>query len=150
MDISYDVFTAAFLRKISEYELLSLRDETRTDIVDGYMKSALNKFKKVCKHDFFAADNGPALRTFTLDISEDELIEIADIVSDGMVVCWLKPYVYQQELLQNVISSKDYTQYSPSELLMRVGNAYDKASKEFTRAVKDYSYDHGDLTALHL
>ena len=63
---------------------------------------------------------------------------------------WLKPYAYSQEILENVLNTRDFTTYSPAELLMRVGNAYEKAQNDFTRMIREYSYNHGDLTDLHL
>ena len=67
-----------------------------------------------------------------------------------MLVQWLKPFVYKQELLENVLNTKDFTTYSPAELLMRVGNAYSKAQKDYTQKIREYSFNHGDLTDLHL
>ena len=67
-----------------------------------------------------------------------------------MLVQWLKPYVYKQEILSNVLNSRDWTTYSPAEILMRVGNAYKKAQDDYTQMIREYSYNHGDLTGLHL
>ena len=92
----------------------------------------------------------PAERVFTADIPADELDEIADIVSEGMLVQWMKPYVYRQENLENVLNTKDFTTYSPAELLLRISNAYAKVQKDYTNMIREYSYSHGDLTDLHL
>ena len=40
--------------------------------------------------------------------------------------------------------------YSPAELLLRIGNAYAKVQKDYTNMVREYSYNHGDLSDLHL
>lgn len=149
MGVSYDIFTGAFLSKISEFEFLDLYEDDRTELIDGYMKRAFSSFRKNCKHNFFTTGDD-TLREFSVDVSGDDLDEIVDIVSDGMVVQWLKPFVNQQELLQNVLNTRDYTQYSPAELLMRVGNAYAKAQRDYTQAIREYSYNHGDLGDLHI
>ena len=128
MGVPYDVFAGAFLAKISEYSFLSLAEEDRTEMVDGFMKRALSAFRKNCKYDLFTTGNDTT-RTFSVDIPEADLTEIADIVSEGMVSQWLKPYVNKQENLENVLNTKDFTTYSPAELLMRVGNAYAKVQK---------------------
>ena len=39
MSIPYDVFTDAFLSKITEYEFIGIPDNERTAIIDGYMKA---------------------------------------------------------------------------------------------------------------
>lgn len=149
MSIPYDLFTDAFLSKITEYKFLKLDDENRTAIVDGYMKRAISSFKKVCVYDL-AATGDDVSREYKVDIPQEDIDEIADIVSEGMLVQWLKPYTYQQELLENVLNTKDYTTYSPAELLLRVGNAYKQVQKDYTQMIREYSYNHGDLTTLHL
>lgn len=51
MSISYDMFTSAFLSKITEYEFLSIPEENRSAIIDGYMKRAITSFNKTCVYD---------------------------------------------------------------------------------------------------
>lgn len=151
MSVPYDVFAAAFLSKITEFDLLSLDDASRTEIVDKYMHTAVSNsnFKKVSGLNF-ATTKDDENRVFDLVIPADRIDEIVDIVSEGMVVQWLKPYVYKQELLENVLNTKDFSTYSPAELLLRVGNAYAKAQKDYLNMIREYSFNHGDLTDLHL
>lgn len=148
MSISYDIFTDAFLNKISDFDFINLGQAERTSIVDGYMKRAISTFRKNCKYDLQSTYDD-AIRKFQVDIPDEDIDEIADIVSDGMVVQWLKPFVYKQELLENVLNTKDFSTYSPAELLLRVGNAYSKAQKDYTQKIREYSFNHGDLTDLH-
>ena len=75
MSVSYDVFCAAFLEKISEYELLKLDESTRTDIVDGYMKRAITAFKKICEYDLTTTSDD-TLRVFNTDIADEDIDEI--------------------------------------------------------------------------
>ena len=149
MILSFDVFVSAFLSKISEYELLAMLEDDRNDVVDGYLRGALVAFKKNCKYDLTAAADSET-RKFNTDIADNDVDEIVEIISYGMVCQWLRPFVYQQENLQNVISTRDFSVYSPAELLMRVGNAYKQAQKEYTQMIREYSYNHGSLTELHL
>ena len=149
MGIPYSAFTGAFLNKISEFELLQLDDNNRTEIIDGYRKRAVSAFQKICRADLVnTADDEE--RVYHTDVSDGDLDELVDIISEGMLVQWLKPYVYQQDLLQNLMNTRDYTMYSPAELLMRVGNAYNGAQRDYTQMIREYSYNHGDLTELHL
>lgn len=151
MSISYDVFTHAFLSKITEYDLLSLDSDIATDIIDKYMHTSLSNstFKKACGYNL-SADKNDKERVFNCDIPQDVFDEIVDIVSEGMIVQWLKPYVYKQELLENAVNTKDFSVYSPAELLLRVGNTYAKVQKDYINMIREYSYNHGDLTDLHL
>ena len=149
MSVSYDLFGTAFLEKISEFELLTMEDSVRTEQVDGYMKRAIASFKKNCKYDLTSTADDE-YREFAVDIQEEDLDELVDIISEGMVVQWMKPYLNRQELLETVMNTRDYTTYSSAELLMRVGNAYKEAKNNFTQMIREYSFNHGDLTGLHL
>lgn len=149
MSVSYDQFAKAFLDKITEYEFLRQGQDCSTRTIDGYMKRALSAFRKICKYDFYTTADKES-RTFDVDVPDADLAEIVEIVSEGMLVQWLKQYVYQQDLLENVLNTRDFTRYSPAELLMRVGNAYDKVQKDYTQMIREYSFNHGDLTDLHI
>lgn len=149
MSISYDVFTGAFLAKITDYDLVDLAEEARTEMFDGYLKRAVAAFRKNCKYDLASSGNDET-RVFNVDLKGDDVDELVDIISEGMVVQWLKPYVYHQEILQQVLNTRDFTTYSPAEMLLRVGNAYTKAQKDYTQMIREYSFNHGDLTVLHI
>lgn len=149
MSVPYDKFTEAFLQKITEYEFIRLSDYERNHLIDGYMKRAIAAFKNVCKYDLTATADD-VVREFDVDIDSSDLDEIIEIVSEGMLVQWMKPYTYKQENLESVLNTRDFTTYSPSELLMRISAAYAAAQKDFTNMMREYSYNHGDLTDLHL
>ena len=149
MSISYDMFTGAFLSKITEYEFLSIPDENRTAIIDGYMKRAITSFNKTCVYDLIGSE-ADEQRIFNLDIPTENIDEILEIVSEGMIVHCLKPYLYKQELLESVLNTRDFTTYSPSEMLARVGSAYQNAQRDYTQMIREYSFNHNDLTELHL
>ncbi len=148
MAVSYDVFAHAFLSKVTEYSFPK-QDYARNDMVDGYMKRAFSAFKSVCPYDFTTTADD-AVREFNVIIDGDDLDEIVDIVSEGMVVQWLKPYLYKQEIMENVLNTRDFTSYSPSELLYRVRESYNEANAHFLNMIREYSYRHNDLTELHI
>ncbi len=149
MSVSFDVFVGAFLEKITERDLLALAPQERDETVLGYMKRAISGFKKNCRYDLTTTRDDEN-RIFDVEIDGEDLDEVADIVSEGMIVQWLKPYVYRQELLENAINTRDFTTYSPAELLMRVGNAYAASQKDYRQMVREYSFNTGDLGGLHL
>lgn len=148
MTLTYDDVVNAFLSKITEFELVQLSEDERDNVVSGYMKRTIASFNRICEYDLSTMDDD--LKTFSVEIDDADVDEILDIVSEGMIVQWLKPYTYKQELLENVLNTSDYSTYSPAELLMRVGNAYTKAQNDYTQMVREYSYNHGDLTDLHI
>lgn len=150
MKVSYDVFVNAFLQKITEYHFLAMQQWDRQDIVDGYLRRACTEFAKVCKESLANIDVDAREFEFRDDITPLEIDEIVEIVSEGMVVQWLKPYTYKQENLENMLNTADFSSYSPAELLKRVVDAYNTCKKDFTNKMREYSYRHGDLTCLHL
>lgn len=149
MGVPYDLFAQGFLAKVTEYDLLELAEADRTAVVDGYMTAAISQFKKNCKYDFTTTRNNET-REFDVDVRDEDLDELVDIISDGMVVQWLKPYVNKQEILENVLNTRDFTTYSPAELLLRVGNAYKDAKRNYTQMIREYSYNHANLRDLHI
>ena len=149
MSISYDTFTKAFLAKVRHYDFILMDAFDRQDLVDGYMKRAIAEFRHICKYDF-SSTNDDELREFDVEINDDDEDELVEIISEGMVVQWLKPYVFKQDNLELFLNTRDFTTYSPAELLYRIGSAYTDARKTFVNMMREYSYAHGDLTELHI
>ena len=149
MNLSYDTFTAAFLAKVSEYDLLEMQSVERQEVIDGYLKAAVSMFRKNCKYDLFTTQDDVE-RQFAVDVAEDDADELVDIISQGMVMQWMRPFLFRQENLENLLNTRDFTLYSPANMLLRIGEAYKNVSKEYTQMIREYSYNHGDLSVLHL
>ena len=149
MTVSFDEFIKSFLLKITEYKFLKLRQENREAICEQYMKQAAAKFSELCVYDLANYDSEGRCYNFE-DATNVERDEIVDIVSDGMVYQWLSQHMYKQENLENMLTTSDYSAYSPAELTYRITNAYEKCGRKFTNAMREYSFRHGDLTNLHL
>lgn len=149
MTVSYDVFTEAFLAKVTEYRFGSLSDSNRQALVDGYMKRACAQFGEVCKYDIMNGDDTERAFSFE-NITPGEVTEIVDIVSEGMLLQWMKPYVFMQKNLEMILVTVDHSVHSQAELLNRVTGLYDMCKKNYIDMVREYSYRHGDLTGLHV
>ena len=148
MSVSYDVFTGAFLAKVQEYDF-PLVDYERDSMIDGFMKRAISSFRRICKYDLASTVDDDS-REFTVDIPDDDLEEIADIISEGMLVQWMKPYLFKQENMENLLNTRDFSSYSPGELLAKIGAAHKEANRVFTNMMREYSFNHGDLSDLHI
>lgn len=148
MNISYDTVIGAFLSKITEYNFSQMNIDARDEAVLGYLNRSVSAFNYVCVYDLSKRDKEN--KAFSDDFKEEDVDEIVDILSEGMLIQWMKPFVYTQDLLENRLNTNDFSAYSPSELLMRVGNAYKQVREDYTQMVREYSYNHGDLTGLHL
>ncbi|WP_418434162.1 hypothetical protein [Anaerotignum lactatifermentans] len=140
----YARFIDAFMEKVTEYKFLQYTDDELFTLAVKYMKAACLKFRKICKADLTQFDDSE--RVFLADIDD----EVIDIVSDGMVVEWLKPYRNNADNLENILNTKDFTMYSSANLLAQTREALSEAEKHFIQRMREYSFDHGDLTSLHL
>ena len=149
MNLYYDAFIAAFLAKVSEYDLLEMQNVERQDVLDGYLKAAVTAFRKNCKVDLFTTQNDET-RQFDAEVDDTDADELIEIISQGMLVQWMRPFLFRQENLENLMNTRDFTLYSPANLLLRIGEAYKNVSKEYTQMIREYSYNHGDLSVLHL
>lgn len=150
MGIPYDSIIGAFLSKITEFNFQNLTMENRDELVNGYLRRAVTEFNDICKYDLSGSYDDENGEFALSDISSTDADEIINILSEGMVVQWLKPFLYQQELLENVLNSRDWTQYSPAGLLLRIGSTHRRAQKDYTQMIREYSYNHNDLECLHL
>ncbi len=148
MKITYDMIYGSFLSKVSEYEFIQLPERDRTSMLDGYLARACSSFRKNCRYNL--ANRDEILHEFEDDFLDEDVDEILDILSEGMLIQWLKPYVYRQELLENALNTNDFSSYSPAELLKQVRSAYSNAQKDYTQMVREYSYNHGSIKELHL
>lgn len=147
MVVSYDRIFSDFLQKITEYKFLSLPVSTRNEIVGGYMKHAVIEFSTVCGEPIESIDDEEETVAMQNEIDEFEFI---DIITDGMVFYWFKQFMFAEENLKNQLNTVDFSTYSPAELLKQVKLAYDQCGKRFTERLHRYTYDHGDLTDLHI
>ena len=89
-------------------------------------------------------------RTFLENFSAEDVDEIVDIITEGMVAQWFKPYANNADNLENTLNTTDYSGYSPAEILNRVRTAYKEAETCFKNRGNNYSFEHGDLTDLHI
>lgn len=147
MTLDFDTVVSAFLQKVTEFQFLSIEESDRQELVDGYLRRAVVEFQTVCKYDLRHQDR--QARKFTDDFADEDVDEIVEILSEGMIVQWLKQYLYSQEILENVMNTADFSTYSSAELLHRVSGAYNDALKEFRTMICNYSFRHGNIRELH-
>lgn len=143
MGVPYDYFTEAFLNKVTSLDFPS-DVYNRQEQVDGYMKRAVAQFKNVCKYDLCTTADD-VIREFVVDIPPEDLDEIVDIVSDGMVVQWLQPYSFRTDLLETQLNTRDFTGYSPAALLQQITATYKEVRQRYAYRVRAYTYDHYEL-----
>lgn len=127
-----------FLNRITDYDLLQFEYEDREEILHKFMCKACTKFNNICVVDLNDRDDEDS--AFNITVPDDAI----DIISTGMIVEWLKPKYYFNENLKNVLNTKDYSTFSPANLLSQIRELYKDTNREFKDMIIQYSYDHAD------
>lgn len=137
---AYTTIYNSFLDKVNDYDLADMTAELAQISMRGWLNQAVVRFLESCKKDLTQTEEGG----FTEDL---DLMEI-DILTEGMVEAWLKPIRNNLDLLRNALSTKDFTTFSPANLLDKVNDTYSMAHANFLSRIKEYSFirnDVGDL-----
>ena len=137
---AYTTIYNSFLDKVNDYDLADMTAELAQTSMRGWLNQAVVRFLESCKKDLTQTEEGG----FTEDL---DLMEI-DILTEGMVEAWLKPIHNNLDLLRNALSTKDFTTFSPANLLDKVNDTYSMAHANFLSRIKEYSFirnDVGDL-----
>lgn len=132
MGTSYQEIIDNFIKMVKEYKFLKLNEETRDAWVIDLLNSACSKFYKKCGSDLTKRTQDGFEETLTSD-------EI-DILCNLMIVEWFKPYLFSVENFENVMTTKDYSMYSPANILKEIRNAYEAARLNSKRMISDYTY----------
>lgn len=142
MATPYSDVINVFLNKITDYDLPKFTDIEKDSIVEGFMKSACTKFR-VCLVDLSARDD--ETKEFLNDLDD----EIIDIITENMLVEWLKPKLLNTENLQNALSTKDFSLFSPANLLNSIRETMTNIRKEAKSLINNYSFHHADMKELN-
>lgn len=137
---AYTTIYNSFLDKVNDYDLADMTAELAQTSMRGWLNQAVVRFLESCKKDLTQTEEGG----FTENL---DLMEI-DILTEGMVEAWLKPIRNNLDLLRNALSTKDFTTFSPANLLDKVNDTYSMAHANFLSRIKEYSFirnDVGDL-----
>lgn len=139
MATSYvDVINRAQFR-VTDYDVLKLTFQQQYDLMYKYMLSAIADFSPYCKFDL--EDRDDDLAQFNQDL-DNECIEILAL---GIAAYWMSSRSLNSELLYNRLSTKEYSYFSPANLLREVQTLRDTVMQEYRSAIVRYTYRHGDI-----
>lgn len=131
----YKIFNA-FKDKISDPDLLLLA----RDLENGYLTALLNRALSRCQRAIKGAVNLTDRCDELMVFSENLPDEVIDILSEWMTVCWLTPYVNNADNLRNELITKDFSVFSPADLLDRISVHYDRACRHAKSLTNEYSF----------
>ena len=138
MATPYSDIYNTFLGKITDYDLPKFTDLDKEEILFGFMKSACVKFNKVCLINLYDRDEN--LKQFNKDLDD----EIIDIISELMVIEWLKPKMLSTENLKNSLTTADYKILNTVSLTS-IKETYELCKKDTKSLINNYSFMHGDF-----
>lgn len=136
-----------FLFSIKCYDFFNFLPDELDKMMSSYLKYAIGKFEKTCKSDLSLNPiEGTDQFEFAGDLTEDEI----NILVAGMVVQWLRPYLYKTDNLRNSMNTKDYSYFSPANLLKEIRETYNEAKSEFENGIIMYTYKNNKLNDLSI
>jgi len=140
MATPYSMIHNIALTKISDYDILKYDYLLREEILDGYLFSAIVEVQRTCNIDL--SDRNEEEKCFNENLSD----EIIEILATGEAFYWLNPKVLNSEKLKNALNTKDYTIYSPANLLAQLHELRNTLWNDFRRMMIEYTYYHGNIS----
>lgn len=143
MATSFESIYARCRGRIKDYDKEGYTDELFEQAERDLLTLAIDDFSDICVQDL--NDYNEELKEFNVDLSRKE----QNILSLGMIVHWIEPYIYNSDALRNAMSTKDFTFFSPANLLEKMTDLY-KLSQENLRAeMNAYSFRMNDVSELN-
>lgn len=140
MSTPYSSVFEVFLEKITDMELPLMEDDTvREKILTRYMTNACSRFNKVCLVDL--GDRSNETKEFNQELDD----EIIDIITENMMVEWLRPKLLFTDNLSNKLNTKDFSHFSPANLLKEIRETYDLINKRARGMINNYSHSHSPI-----
>lgn len=129
-----------FLFKVNSYKLADIAENDSEYILKQYLDSACAEYHTELKIDVTDIDENNKCFNNTLN-----LIEI-DILAEAMLVQWLSQIIHDDELLQNRLNTRDFTEYSTANLIEKIQSIYDTARKNIRLRVNEYTFKYTNLS----
>lgn len=166
--VEFDIFTNAFLNKITSFDYAKMEEDDFNEQADLFMLAVCAEFDRIfrVRLGLTFADRDTEKRVFNWDFPTYEeqttqgrargdyisLDEVVDIISEGMVLKWMKSYLYSGDTLGagNLLQTRDYTVHSPSSFLSAMNNIYKTTEERYKQLIFDFSYNHANLRSLHM
>lgn len=128
-----------FIFKVKAYNISELVEKDRDDLLRIYLDAVCSKYIKEFKFD--CCDIDEENQAFNADLNILEM----DIIAEAMIVEWLSPIIYDFDVLQNNLYTRDFTEYSNSKILERLESVFDTCSKNVRLRIIEYTYKYGNL-----
>lgn len=132
---SLDTIFGSFLSKISDYSL-SLLNRSENEIYEillQFYDSAIAFFPQ-CRKDLTPQKD-------TSMLSEELTVLEIEIISGLMLLEYLRPILYRNEVLEQVLSDKDFRVNSQANHMNQLYNLFNKTKQEVSVYKVQYSWE---------
>ena len=128
--------------KFTDYTFLTTAADIKKDVLWRYLQSAIVDFTPIYQ------ENGLTYDVEKQEFDADLPDEVQEILALGIAYYWLSGQVLTRSLLKNILHNKDYTSYSPANLLKEVQSLKDGLGNEYRGKINTYSVRHGNIQEL--
>lgn len=120
--------------RIKDYDSQAYSEELFEEAEHSLLVAAIDDFADICQQDLTDYDDD--LLEWNIELTRKE----QSILALAMIVHWAEPYVYNSDALRNMMSTKDFTFFSPANLLEKMTALLTYSRNQLKAAINDYSY----------
>lgn len=142
MGTKYEEIFDRYRARVRNYDFLDYDAITRLEYQKDLLALAVSDFEDICKQDL--NDREDDILSFAATLTNRE----KDILALGMVLHFVEPYVYNTDALQNALNTKDFSLYSPANLLEKMTELMEMTEKRLRREINLYSFKNNEISGL--
>lgn len=142
MGTKYEEIFDRYRARVRNYDFLDYDAITRLEYQKDLLALAVSDFEDICKQDL--NDREDDILSFAATLTNRE----KDILALGMVLHFVEPYVYNTDALQNALNTKDFSLYSPANLLEKMIELMEMTEKRLRREINLYSFRNNEISGL--
>lgn len=142
MGTKFEEVYARYRARVRNYDFLDYNSAVRDVYQYDLLIMSIGDFEDICVQDL--SDRDDEILTFNIDLTNRE----KDILALGMVLHFVEPYVYNTDALQNAMSTKDFSLYSPANLLEKMTELMTTTEARLRREINLYSFRNGEISQL--
>lgn len=142
MGTKYEEIFDRYRARVRNYDFLDYDAITRLEYQKDLLSLAVGDFEDICKQDL--NDREDDILSFAATLTNRE----KDILALGMVLHFVEPYVYNTDALQNALNTKDFSLYSPANLLEKMTELMEMTEKRLRREINLYSFRNNEISGL--
>lgn len=142
MGTKYEEIYERYRTRVRNYDILDYDSDIVNTMQLDLLNLSISDFEEICVQDL--SDRDDELLAFNIDLTNRE----KDILALGMVLHFVEPYVYNTDSLKNALNTKDFTLYSPANLLEKMKDLMEATASRLTREMNLYSFRNGEISKL--